>query len=202
MADITRYTYDDDGNLETKTDAVGHVWRYTQYDPDGQLRRMEDPNGLVTLYTYDLRQRLTDVDAGGEITSYRYDDAGQLERVTLPDLSYIEYTWDDAGRIEKVEDNLGHLIDYELDGLGNRTKEEIFDPDGTLVQTMHRVYDGLGRLQDSFGAEQQKTSYSYDGNGNEKTVLDPLLRLTGYDYDELDRVHDVWCGKRSCVGVS
>ena len=188
VADITTYTYDDDGNLETRTDALEHIWRYTQYDADGQLRRMEDPNGLVTRYTYDLRQRLTDVDEGGELTSYRYDDAGQLERITLPDLSYIEYIWDDAGRVEKVEDNLGHSIDYELDGLGNRTKEEIFDPDGTLVQTMHRVYDGLGRLKDSFGAEEQTTSYTYDGNGNEKTVVDPLLRLTGYDYDELDRL--------------
>ncbi|MGE4073529.1 MAG: DUF6531 domain-containing protein, partial [Lysobacterales bacterium] len=122
--DVITYTYDTAGNLETRTDAVGLVWRYTQYDADGQLRRMEDPNGLVTTYTYDLRQRLTEVNEDGEITVYGYDEAGNLRRITLPDGSFVEYTWDGAERIEKVEDNLGHSIVYGLDGLGNRTQED------------------------------------------------------------------------------
>ena len=73
-----------------------------------------------------------------------------------------------------------------LPQLSNRIRESTFDPADTLVQTMRRVYDGLGRLKDNFGAEAQKTTHTYDGN--EKSVLDPLLHLTAHDDDELDRL--------------
>jgi len=73
-----------------------------------------------------------------------------------------------------------------LPQLSNRIRESTFDPADTLAQTMRRVYDGLGRLKDNFGAETQKTTHTYDGN--EKSVLDPLLHLTAHDDDELDRL--------------
>jgi YD repeat-containing protein len=51
VADITTYTYDNQGNLATITNALGHVTRITQYDAHGHPLRIEDPNGLVTTLT-------------------------------------------------------------------------------------------------------------------------------------------------------
>ena len=56
------------------------------------------------------------------------------------------------------------------------------------MQTTRRVYDCLGRLKDNFGAEAQKTTHTHDGNGNEGSVLDPLLHLATHGYDELGRL--------------
>ena len=42
---------------------------------------------------------------GGETTTYTYDNAGQLTRVTLPDSSFLEYTYDAAHRLTQIADN-------------------------------------------------------------------------------------------------
>ncbi|MCB1609276.1 MAG: hypothetical protein KDI71_20120, partial [Xanthomonadales bacterium] len=188
VVDTMAYTYHPDGTLATRVDAVGNQWDYTDYDADGQLRRMVDPNGLVTTYRYDDRQRLTEINEDNEITAFGYDAAGNLTRITLPDSSYIEYVFDDAERISEVRDNLGHRLVYQLDGQGNRMVEERFDRNGNLLQTMRRVYDGIGRLKEHYGAEDQLTEYGYDPNNNQTSVRDPNQLLTQHRYDPLNRL--------------
>jgi YD repeat-containing protein len=135
------------GQLMQITDALGHITRLNRYSAHGQLEKLTDPNGLVTKMVYDVRQRLTSLDTGGEITSYSYDPAGQVTRVTRPDGAYLAYTYDTAHRLIKTQDNLGNTLTYTLDAMGNRTKEETHDPDGQLAHTQSRVYDALSRLQ-------------------------------------------------------
>jgi hypothetical protein len=38
-------------------------------------------------------------------------------------------------------------LSYTLDAKGNRTKEEVSDPNGQLARRQNRVYDALSRLQ-------------------------------------------------------
>jgi YD repeat-containing protein len=135
------------GQLQQVTDALGHVTTYTAYDAHGQLLSMTDANGLVTTLSYDARQRLTSVDAGGETTTYRYDPASQLTRVTRPDGAYLAYSYDAAHRLIQTQDNLGNTVTYTLDAIGNRVKEDAYDPSGQLARSQTRVYDALSRLQ-------------------------------------------------------
>jgi YD repeat-containing protein len=135
------------GQLKQITDALGHVTQLTRYSANGQLEQLTDPNGLVMKMTYDLRQRLTSLDAGGETTTYSYDPAGQLTRVTRPDGAYLAYSYDDAHRLIKTQDDQGNTLSYILDAMGNRTKEEAHDPGGQLARSQSRVYDALSRLQ-------------------------------------------------------
>ncbi|MDD5410815.1 MAG: DUF6531 domain-containing protein [Methylobacter sp.] len=135
------------GQLMQITDALGHITRLNRYSAHGQLEKLTDPNGLVTKMVYDVRQRLTSLDTGGEITTYSYDSAGQVTRVTRPDGAYLAYTYDAAHRLIKIQDNLGNTLTYTLDAMGNRTKEETHDPDGQLTRTQSSVYDALSRLQ-------------------------------------------------------
>ena len=89
----------------------------------------------------------------GEVTSFTYDNAGQLTKVTLPDNAFISYTYDPAHRLTAMADNLGNSISYTLDLRGNRTAEQVKDPNNVLTQTRGRVFDALSRIQQYLGAQ-------------------------------------------------
>jgi YD repeat-containing protein len=135
------------GQLQQVTDALGHITQITRYTPHNQPQELIDPNGLVTTLAYDARQRLTALTVGSETTSYSYDPAGLLTRVTGPDGAYLAYSYDDAHRLTGIQDQLGNTVSYTLDALGNRVQEDVRDPSGQLARTQSRVYDALSRLQ-------------------------------------------------------
>ncbi len=199
VADTTTYTYyaNDDadfgkrGNVASITNAAGHVTNITAYNAHGQPLTIADPNGLTTTLTYDARQRLTSRAVGGETTTYDYDFAGQLTKVTLPDLSFLSYSYDAAHRLTSMQDNLGNRIAYTLDAVGNRTLEQVYDPANGLAQTRSRVFSNLNRLFQELGAQSQTTEYGYDDQGNVTSVKDPLNHTTGNQYDALNRLKQV-----------
>jgi len=141
------------GQLSQISNPLGQVTRFTRYNAHGQVEELVDPNGLVTTLAYDARQRLVSRRVGEQLSLYQYDAAGQLIRLTPPDGAAISYTYDAAHRLSAITDALGNRIAYTLDAAGNRTKEDIFDPQNTLVKTLGRAYDALGRLQTLTGVE-------------------------------------------------
>jgi len=196
VPDITSTTYyaDDDpdpgkrSNVAAITNAAGHTTNITGYNAHGQPTTIVDPNGLVMTLAYDARQRLTSRTVGTETTSYAYDGVGQLVRVTLPDSSFLAYTYDAAHRLTGMADSQGNSIAYTLDAMGNRLKEDVYDPSAVLAQTRSRVYDDLNRLFQKLGAAGQTTEYGYDNQGNVVSVKDPLSRVTSNQYDALNRL--------------
>jgi YD repeat-containing protein len=157
---VTSYAYHPDndanlgrrGNVATITNAVGHVTRITAYNAHGQPTRIIDPNNLITDLTYDLRMRLTRRKVGNETTSFVYDAAGQLTRVTLPDGARLTYTYDAAHRLTAIADHKGNKVAYTLDAMGNRINEKLTDPGGVLVRNVQRSIDALNRVQQVTGA--------------------------------------------------
>ena len=141
------------GNIATITNAAGHLTQITAYDANGRPLSITDPNGLVTTLTYHPRGWLTSRQVGAELTSYNHDGVGQLTKVTLPDGSYLQYTYDGAHRLTQINDSINNKIVYTLDAMGNRTKEEAYDPSNTLARTRQQVYDSLNRLHQSVGAQ-------------------------------------------------
>jgi len=160
VSDITTYTYYSDttadhtmGDLQSVTNAAGKVTSFSKYNKHGQLLESTDPNGVLTVNTYDLRQRLLSNTVGGQTTSYSYDPVGQLKKVTLPDTSWVGYDYDDAHRQVAVYDNKGNRTEYVLDNAGNRTGETTKDPNGALKRQLSRSIDALGRVQQTTGRE-------------------------------------------------
>ena len=204
VSDVTVYTYYANdatcpgsspmgcrGQVETITNPVGHVTRFTQYNAHGQPLELMDANGLTTTLTYDARMRLTSRSVGGELTTYQYDAVGQLVRVTLPDGSYLAYIYDPAHRLTQIADNAGNRIVYTLDLMGNRIKEETFDSLNQLTQLRTRVYSNLSRLAQELGASGQTTNLGYDGQGNVTSIDGPLAGTTDTTtqaYDALNRL--------------
>jgi YD repeat-containing protein len=158
--DVTNYAYYSDttadhtmGDLQSVTNAAGKVTSYGKYNRHGQVLESSDPNGVLTVNTYDLRQRLLSSKVGGQTTSYSYDPVGQLKKVTLPDASWVGYDYDDAHRQVAVYDNKGNRTDYVLDNAGNRTGETSKDASGALKRQLSRSIDALGRVQQTTGRE-------------------------------------------------
>ena len=133
VADVTTYTYYGvtdpcigcRGNVNTMTNAVGHVTIYKTYDADGQPTLIADPNNAATTMSYDLRGRLKSRVVGGESTTFDYDNAGQLVKVTQPDGSFLRYQYDAAHRLTELVDSTGNIIQYTLDAMGNGEKYNV-----------------------------------------------------------------------------
>jgi YD repeat-containing protein len=140
------------GNTKKITNPLQHVTTFNSYDPNGRPLTVIDPNGLVTTLSYHPRGWLASRQVGTEPTGYAYDGVGQLTKAILPDGSFVQYTYDDAHRLTQISDGLYDKIVYTLDAMGNRIKEEVFDPNKTLTRTRQQVYDSLNRLHQSIGA--------------------------------------------------
>ena len=145
------------GDLQSITNAAGHVTQFTQYDRAGRVRQTIDPKGVVTDTVYTprgLTSSVTVTPPGGtaRTTSYTYDNAGQMTGATLPDGTTLGYSYDAAHRLTSVTDAKGNSVTYTLDNMGNRTGEQVKDSSNTLQRNITRVYDALNRVQQVTGA--------------------------------------------------
>lgn len=196
IVDRTTYTYfpNNDpcvgcrGQLRSITNALGQVTSIDAYNIHGQPTQVTGRDGVVVTMTYDARQRLVSRDVGGEVATFAYHPTGLLRRVTTPDSGFLEYSYDAAHRMTGITDGGGNRVVYTLDGMGNRTREEIFDPSNALSFTRRWVYDSLSRVSQEIAANNQTTTYTYDADSNLDTETDPMNRVTDSDYDRFNRL--------------
>jgi YD repeat-containing protein len=146
------------GDLQSVTNAAGHVTTYDAYDKNGLLLQSTDPNGVVTTMTYDDRHRPTGVsitaDGAVQSTTYQYNLSGDLEKIGMPDGTTITNSYDVGHRLNGVTDGAGNTVTYYLDDAGHRLNEQVFDPSGTLARNVTRAYDALGRMYSMTGVAQ------------------------------------------------
>src|SRR5204863_7883493 len=143
------------------------VTTYLKYDGAGRPLQVSDPNGVITDFTYSPRGWLLQIAVRGidnnstaddAITTIAYEPTGTVSKITQPDGDYLSYTYDAAHRLTDVTDNLGRSIHYTLDAAGNRTTEDSKNATGVLKHTLSRVYDQLGRVQQTLNAASQATA--------------------------------------------
>lgn len=152
--ETTTYVYDAKGNLSSSSNALGHQTLFADYDADGRVGTITDPNGRVTTLTYTSRGLLASQLVVGETTTYAYDGADSLVQVTLPDGASVHYHYDAALRLTGITDSLGNSVTYTLDAAGNRLSEQSRDPNGTLARQTTRVFDTLGQVKQQTGGMQ------------------------------------------------
>jgi RHS repeat-associated protein len=188
----TQYTYSSTGYLTKTTNALGQSTQNSTMNAAGLPLTITDPNGVVTTLTYDADLRLASRQTAGETTSYSYTSTGPLQKVSLPDGSYLQYTYDSARRLTQITDSLGNSVAYTLDAAGNRTAENSHDPTGTLHRTHTRIFTALNQLYQDInaaGSSAVTTTYGYDADGNRGTIAAPLSRETTNGYDALNRLN-------------
>jgi RHS repeat-associated protein len=160
----TTYTYDNNGNMATKTDATG-----------------------VTTYTWDVENRLVAValpGAGGSV-AYKYDPFGRRVQKAFTQGSVtttVNYVYDGENIIEEV-DNSGNV-------LARYTHELRWDGPLSMLRggtTSYYEQDGMNSvssLTNSSGALSQ--TYTYDSYGKVTASTGTLNNPFQYTARELD----------------
>jgi RHS repeat-associated protein len=183
---VSQYAYDTSGNLTSFKDPLNQETRYT-YDTAGRVTQETVPNGLVTGYSYDLRGRVLQITRGTEVSTFSYTPSGQISGLSLPNGYAIAYTYDAAQRLVSATDNRANSIQYTLDAMGNRLREEVKDPAGAIAQVTTRSITNLNRVASIGNAAGQSTQYGYDANGEAISASDPLNHTTRQTLDPLRR---------------
>ncbi len=196
----TRYTYDEDGNRLTQTDAEGRTTRWA-HDDGGRVTRRTLPSGEHETSQYNLAgERIAHTDFNGNTTRYGHTAMGELASVnfpTTPDvaISYVadqrvevrdgngttRFEYHPRGSLAAVEFPNGEAVAYRYDARGNRTELT------TANQHLTFAYDELNRLT-SVTAAQGTTRYEYDAVGNRIATRWPNGVRTAYGYDEQNRL--------------
>lgn len=187
----TSYGYDFAGNRTSTTDAVGSQ-STSAFDAANRLVSSTDARGNVsgatasdyrTSYGYDPAGRLTRITSPlGEITTYGYDpDGNQTTMVDprgnvtggVPATYTTTSTYDAAGQLARTDAPAGQTVRYQRDAAGNPL---------TVTDANNHVttyaYDRLGRVDSRTSPTGQRWNYNYDRDGNLATVETPIGSAT------------------------
>jgi RHS repeat-associated protein len=207
--DQTTYTYsvpDTNGMIpDTRTDPLVGTWEFG-YDAFNRRTSVEDPNAVVTDTTYDTLGRVTQVIRRGAtsgddlVTSYFYNNLGDLHCTKMPTGNGIQYLYGDpAGRMTEMRRgtavaspsgtacltiNSSNPVErklWDLDEAGHRINEKLERSTNGTSWTTHAetdyVYSTTCHLDQVIQApgqsEESVTEYAYDCNGNLEKVWDP-----------------------------
>ncbi len=202
----TTYAYDLRNRLASKQTPFGNL-SYT-YDESGNLLTTHSSNahGASVDYNYDALNRLDRVKdnnmaaLNGGLTSYSYDNVGNLQSYLYPNGVRTVYDYNSLNRLTTMTVGTPALIlasyAYTLSPAGNRTAVTELNN-----RTVSYTYDDLYRLtsetiaNDSHG-NNGAVSYSYDPVGNrlsrastigpvpsQSSTYDANNRLTSDNYD-------------------
>ncbi|PUA26358.1 MAG: hypothetical protein B0W54_21540 [Cellvibrio sp. 79] len=198
VADVTQFEYDDAGNQKAVINALGHRSDVLNVNSRGLPEKVSDANGVITELSYNARGWLTSKtiksEKGDSTTVYHYssvsdyNNQGLVSAVTLPDGEEITYEYDDARRLVAQQNKAGERIEYTLDLEGNRTGQTISNATGALAFSHQQIFDELGRLLSSIGADGNAIGFGYDKAGNRDTTTDARGNTTRYAYDALNRL--------------
>lgn len=161
--------------------------QFGNYNADHQPQLMIDVNGINTVLTYDLRNRLktssVQYATGTLTTTYDYDGVGQLDKVTLPDGSWLDYDFNGARYLTKVTNSIGETIEFTHDTEGMITNRVIKSATGVITNQFNQVWTIDNKLEKFISGEGFETSYAYDVMDQVSSVTDHLTNIVSFERD-------------------
>jgi RHS repeat-associated protein len=166
-----RYDYDANGDLIAVTDREENTTQLEYHDErDHYLDTIIDP-------------------LGREGVRAEYDEAGRLSQLIDVNGEAVELVYDPDNSLQTVKDVFGNPITYEYDSRGNVVQE--IDAVGKITR---RTYDEQNNLltetviTTESGPDGWTTTYTYDAQGNQLTMTDPLGNTTRSTYNANGRL--------------
>jgi RHS repeat-associated protein len=205
---IQTYGYDHQGRVNSVSDALGNVTRYTR-DAFGNVLTKQDPAGNCgatpksgcTSYSYDADNRLAAITYSDGVTpnvsSIVYDADGQ--RTSMSDGSGTStWTWDSLHRLTSYVNGAGSQVQYQYNLRDLVTA--LAYPGGSCGATpslcVTRGYDSAGRWTSLTDWNANQTTFGYDPDSNLTTETLPsstgVVDTFGFDQaDNLSSIADV-----------
>ncbi|WP_405060620.1 polymorphic toxin-type HINT domain-containing protein [Kribbella sp. NBC_01505] len=199
--DATKYTYTDDDQVETVTNAAGSVWSFG-YDIRGRQVRADDPDKGTTTSTYDAVDRLTSSkDARGQQLFFSYDE---LDRKTAVRSGAADgpvvtsWIYDTLGkgmltsstRTVNGNDYVSAVTGYDSMGRPTGSKTVIPASEGELkgTYTTATTYNPDGSINTADlpkvpGLPDETIGLHYDANGNLDQMGGWQAYVSGVTYD-------------------
>ena len=187
----TTYTYDTGTNPETAGALLsikgpgGSQQDYT-YDALGRLIGTSQNGGTEPVsYTYDGEAEITTTDAAGDKTTSWYNERGQLAHVYDPLGGISSYVYNDNGNLVSYTDAAGETYQYSYDAVGDPT--QTINP---LGQTVSMTYSALGEITSFTDAAGNTTQYQYNSAGSVLNITYPDGTDESFQYDPLGNMTD------------
>jgi RHS repeat-associated protein len=175
---FTKYEYDSEGNIASVTDPNGNTIFY-DYDALSRLITTTQPGNVITSYDYDTHGNLSSVmDAQFHVTTHEYDDMGRVLTTTSPDTGSSFYAYDEVGNLTHKTDAKGIAVGYAYDLLNRLTNVSFPDSDQNITYTYDTGTFGMGRrtgMTDPSGS----TAFGYDSRGR---LVQKTCTLKGHTY--------------------
>ncbi|MEN6312661.1 MAG: S8 family serine peptidase [Clostridiaceae bacterium] len=209
LGDLVNYSYDMTNKKTTITDMNGRASTYW-FDKAMYTIQVQDPEGKSAYTEYYMpggTNKYGDVksttDRYGNKTLYDVDSNGNVIKVTNPDGSARLFEYDDKNNLTKETDEAGRLTYYVYDPDKRNLVKTVRPLDGTTPYTgtdgpgyaitVYSYYTGsesgcaaLKLLNSKTDPEGDITTYTYDADGNIKTVSDPQTgEVTTYEYNRV-----------------
>ncbi|BAZ19040.1 YD repeat protein (plasmid) [Calothrix sp. NIES-4071] len=242
LNNITEYTYNNNGDKLTEkryvTQESGQVWELLTtwtYDNNGRVETMTDAENYTTTYEYDvLGYQTAVIDALNRRTEYKYNDRSELIETIYPDNTPNDlrdnpreiHRYDAAGRKIATIDKAGRETRFVYDKVDrlryivhpdntpddqnlspelwdNPKTETIYYNDGLVKAQIDERgnrtefrYDAAGRQIEIIYADKTpddltdnpRTKFTYDKAGHRIAETDALNHTTTYIYDDLGRL--------------
>jgi RHS repeat-associated protein len=196
------YQYDANSRLVSVNGPWANDTATYQYDALGRRLGMTREKGQAAAYAYDEYNRLTAVNAGGDLYYYTYTGVNPLvQALTRPNGAVTAYQYDALQRLTQMatRNAAGALINsyaYTFNGLDLRASEAATEPAAPapyLNAAVQYAYNNLNQLLTAADPGQKYYASDRDGNleqgytpeGYAFTALyDPENRLKSFTYTD------------------
>lgn len=208
--DVVRYTYDETGNVTTRTDGKGAVTRfdynprgelsathrpgprgseYVTYDELSRVATVTDGNGITVTYDYDWLDRLiqiTDTTSGSRDIrqTTTYDRNGNTISTESPS-ARVDYTYTPRGQVQSSRTTTGDV--HEIVGYGYDTAGNIIWMEQPCAVTRY-AYDAAYRCTTMTLPEGDNVTFDYDDEDRRTAAHYPGGFQQRWEYDDSGRV--------------